>query len=95
MVGTPVPPHVNVSIIGNVVYKPRDLVGMGLYHNLVGCLWIDNSDNGAVDVYRIILHIGLKVVQPDLLSRSVKSCRRGVVQILEKEFSALFIHVLL
>src|SRR5690606_21466893 len=68
VVRTPVAAHIDVPVLGNIVDKPRDLIGMALNHYLVGAFRIDHPYHGAIHVGDVIVDIGPDIVQPDLLT---------------------------
>ncbi|MNT30100.1 hypothetical protein D3C72_1658780 [compost metagenome] len=62
VIRTTVTNHIDQSIFGNVIDKPRNLIRMSLYNDLVLCFWIDYPHSCTVVVNKCIIDIGLQII---------------------------------
>ncbi len=86
MVAATVAAQVDKTLVGDVVYKPADLIGVGLDGHFVLLTRIDHRGYGAVSVYFIAVNVWFEVVDPGLLSQNFKTRRGGVVDVLFEKF---------
>ena len=75
VVGAPISTHVDIAVVFDVIDKPADLIGMCLNHHPIRCIGPDHCHRCTIGVGKVTIHIGLDVIQPDLLARSLKSRR--------------------
>ncbi|RYY39085.1 ATP-binding cassette domain-containing protein [archaeon] len=92
-IGTPIPPDKQIAIVGYVIDKPRNLVGMGFDNDFVVFTRAYNPNSSAVCVDNILVGVGFKVIQPNLLPRRFETRRRGIVKVLIQEVFTLFVHL--
>ena len=81
VVAAPVAAQVDEAVIGDVVDKPTDFVGVGLDDHLVLRLRIDDAHHSAVSVDNVIVDVGRDVVEPELLSPAFKAGWGWVVEV--------------
>src|SRR4051812_28151513 len=75
MIGATITSYIDVTLVGNIIYKPADLVCMSLNPHLVRCLRINNSNGCAIHINKLIIDIGLKIIEPYLLPRRFETSR--------------------
>ena len=81
MVAATIAPQVDESIVGDVMHKPADLVGMGFDDDFVFRFGIDDPYDRSISVYDMLVDVGVDVVQPHFLAGTLESGGGGVVQI--------------
>src|ERR1700761_7923629 len=79
MIGTAIADNVNEPIAGNVVYKPRNFIGVGFNYYFVWCILIDDAYSSAIVIYIMLVDIRFQVIKPKFLAFPFKACWRRVV----------------
>src|SRR5690606_8679661 len=90
MVRAAITNNVDKTIFGNVIYKPRNLIGMRFDDNFIFCFWIDYPYCSTIVINICFIHKRFQIIQPKALTFPFKSRWRGIVYIFFKEFYRFF-----
>ena len=81
VVASAVAAQVDEPVVGDVVHKPADLVGVRFDDHFVGSVGVDDPHDRAVRVDDVGVDVRLDVVEPQLLAFGFKAGGRRVVQV--------------
>ena len=86
MVGTTIADNIDEAITGNIIYKPRDLIGMGFYHYLVLSFRVDDANCSTIIIYVMLIDKRLDIIEPQFLTFPFKTSGRRIIDIGFEEF---------
>src|ERR1039457_657437 len=86
MIAASIATHINKTLVGDVRNKPRNFIGMGFYHYLKLCAGVNDAIHRSIAVYFIFINRWLNIIQPQLLSLSLKSGWRRIINVCFEKF---------
>src|SRR5258708_33064491 len=92
VIGAPIPPNIDVTVIGDVLDKPRYLISMSFDHNLVRRFWVNDTDRCPIHVYDAVVNVWPEIIKPDLLATRLKTGGGRIVEVAEEEIFPFFVH---
>src|SRR5215217_497269 len=92
MIRTTITDYIDQAVGSDIIYKPRDLIGMSFNYYFKICFRIYYSDRSSIVINEAFINVRFQVIQPHFLSGIFKSGRRWIVDIFLKKLERFFIN---
>ena len=82
MVGTTVSFKINKAVLRDIMYEPRNFIGMRFNHYFVGFPGVNHRSHRTVIIRDELIRIRTHIIHPQLLSGRFKPGRTGIVKVM-------------